>query len=997
MAGPRPIKTCTTSRMPTYTGARNTEFQALKTMRPYIAREAYLSAVAELNRKQTVADRRSEAREKEREKREMAAFHAEIAAREAKAKAAKEAQRAAATKRREMVRKGGERFIAQFTIPVGASVRSDEVYAISEVAKGEFEIVFYVNNRRVRDRLFNLTGQPRSERHRLLEYFYIWTGSDEEKSIFRVKRDMVTELNPDDKLQIVLRRVSEAIAPSTLVQHFADGTTHCVAEPLARYWEDRARTAEAGGALRDTVNKNWQNARACRRYGLEWPGGIPEGEPMEKMAKIAKRRIIIFDVMNNEQSSYNEKCVHVFKFMNTREHHLDENHISIDSDAVKVTRSQMEDLVLEHEGQHYLFEGPVGTPTSLRSVKGCWKVENPLHEMYKAHDEANGVRHAGINAAEHPQLNAYLKAATRVCSAPIRVGEGEVTGQLDGEYAYTRHNDVPEEYRRGFPARIWSWRTLLPSMTEGRERSFVDRHFGIYKFRILSNPDPMLVRMGLEVGGVYILPSPEVLYYIDRGVTVSLMSGVFGSSKDITYKPEMYEKYVTESGSGRGYALWAGCQGHDQPNRAFRFKGSQVWANHLAARFGEANVKIADGIITVAKPNLHYYTNHHTFAFITAYLRINVFELLKTIKQPLVVLMDGVFYGGEKEPERGIFREKAGVFPEKVREEARWFIDCSEVDDSFMPTLEQEALLGHCVLAGAGGCGKTHGILTDKGFNSVAYVVPQHNLGKAKATDYKIYYKTINKAIGLPYGDKPTRSMAEEGFFPPVFLTDELTMMDGAWIEKLREDHPYAQILVCGDIERRADGSIMALQCRNGTPGAFSKVFDPPADWGWTVATTDYRSRLADGSPDEELIAFKQQLRAWMREGYTDGGPADACKMYDRLVESGRPIMRLKDAVPLFESGDTWIAGKNETSRRLMTLGVVSGWSCRAGPEKGTRSITEVVGWEKRGSFTTHSFQGQTVTTGRLFVSINDAFEHAMLYTAISRATCMDQIVLVDR
>jgi hypothetical protein len=983
--------------MPIYTGARDTEYQALKTMRPYIERAAYLAAVAELTRKQAVADRRAEAREKEREKREMAIFQAEMAAAQAKKTAAKAAKREAAAVKREKVRRGAERFMAQFTIPVGSSARDDAVYAISEAATGEFEIVFYVNNRRVRERELNFKGVRRSERHRILEYFYLWFGSEDANSIFRVKKDMVTELKPDDKLQIVLRRVSEPIAPSSLVQHFADGTTHCVAEPLAKYWEERAMTAEAGGALRDTVNKNWQNARACRRYGLAWPGGIPEGERMEEMAKIAKRRIIIFDVMNNEQSVYNAKCPHIFKFMNTREHHLDENHISIDSDATVVTRERMEELVLEHEGQHYLFEGPVGTPTSLRSVKGCWKVENPVHDLFKKHDEANGGRHSAINAAKFPGLNTWLKAAQRICSSPIRVGEGETTGQLDGEYAYTKHNSVPEEYRRGFPARIWSWHTLPLELTEGRERDFVDRHFGLYKFRILSNPDPMLVRMGLEVGGVYILPGPEVLYYIDRGVSVSLLSGVFGSSKDITYSPEMYEKYDTESGKGRAYALWAGCQGHDAPNRAFRFKGTQVWANHLAARFGEANVRIADGIITVSKPSLHYYTNHHTLAFITAYLRINMLECLRTIKQPLVVLMDGVFYGGEKEPERGIFREKAGAVPEKIREEARWFVDCSDVDDSFMPPLEQEALLNHCVLAGAGGCGKTHSILVHKGFNTFTYVVPQHDLGKAKKEDYKIPYTTINKAIGLPYGDKPVRSMAEEGFFPPGFLVDELTMMDGGWIEKLRADHPYAQILVCGDIERRSDGSIMALQCRNGTPGAFSKVFDPPASWGWTFATTDYRSRLADGSPDEELIAFKQQLRAWMREGYTDGGPADAGKLYDLLVDSGRPIVRLKDAVALFKPGDTWIAGKNETSRRLTGLGVVAGWACRAGPEKGSRSITEVAGWEKRGSFTTHSFQGQTVKTGRLFVTINDAFEHAMLYTAISRATSIDQIVLVDR
>jgi hypothetical protein len=131
-----------------------------------------------------------------------------------------------------------------------------------------------------------------------------------------------------------------------------------------------------------------------------------------------------------------------------------------------------------------------------------------------------------------------------------------------------------------------------------------------------------------------------------------------------------------------------------------------------------------------------------------------------------------------------------------------------------------------------------------------------------------------------------------------------------------------------------------------------------------------------------------------MRENFTDGGQADAVKLMIQ-IDAEMKLTPFRDAVAMFKDGDTWIAGTNQKSVRLIKDGVVSGWVSRNGLDHGKKSFVEVEGWEKRGSFTTHSFQGMTVQKGKLFVSINDAFEHAMIYTAVSRATSFDQIVLV--
>jgi len=59
------------------------------------------------------------------------------------------------------------------------------------------------------------------------------------------------------------------------------------------------------------------------------------------------------------------------------------------------------------------------------------------------------------------------------------------------------------------------------------------------------------------------------------------------------------------------------------------------------------------------------------------------------------------------------------------------------------------------------------------------------------------------------------------------------------------------------------------------------------------------------------------------------------------------------------------------------------------------RNIYDFV--EKRGSFTIHSYQGQTIESGNVWIVIDDMFDYAMLYTAVSRCVRFDQLRFVMR
>jgi hypothetical protein len=223
------------------------------------------------------------------------------------------------------------------------------------------------------------------------------------------------------------------------------------------------------------------------------------------------------------------------------------------------------------------------------------------------------------------------------------------------------------------------------------------------------------------------------------------------------------------------------------------------------------------------------------------------------------------------------------------------------------------------------------------------------------------------------------RAFREEKRLPNVIFVDELTMCEAAWIDKLIDMYPECMIFVAGDIDRN-----MWYQCRNGKPGAYSNVW-MGRDWPMVEYKNDYRSQC------DKLKEFKLRVRENMRMLFTDGGVGDAHKL-NAVMKYYYPIVNEDQAVAMFQTGDTWIAGTHKTNERLLKKGVVSGSINKSTKEMSSEIVD---GWEKRATFTTHSYQGLTIRDGRVFVSINDSFELAMLYTAISRAVRFDQIVLV--
>jgi hypothetical protein len=608
------------------------------------------------------------------------------------------------------------------------------------------------------------------------------------------------------------------------------------------------------------------------------------------------------------------------------------------------------------------MEGGMEGVRCIRSATGAWRVRDELFDAFEEVQNRLELNQYGLDCIKYPELNDYVREACIVNSAPVSLSNETATGHKDLKAAYTQHKMTA--YFQGFLGKIQQSRKLKVSSSEAR--AFLVEHLGIFRCKILSCDNELLVKLGVPVGELVTLPSPELLYFIDHGVKAEIVSGVFGS----TWDGDLYSTLMEPIGDvGKPYAQFAGCFGHQSEKKTYKFFGSSDWAGHLKACGYETYY--SDGTISVKIPKEFYYTRHHILAFITSYTRINMLEAMSKfdVSNLCAVVLDGIYYRGECPELDARFRDKR-VKP--LNGSGMGWYSPSFVSDAFMTPLDDSKMLSNCILSGQGGCGKTWSILTDKAFVDILYVVPQHTLGIENARQHSVRYTTIHKLIGVEC--KPWKS---EKTMPNVCLLDEMTMIDAEWIEKALVMYPQTLFFIAGDAIRH-HGKMIAFQTRSGKPGEFNRIFDGGLPIKYF---TEDRRSLDDG-----LKQLKVMLRAMMLEIYTDGEVDDA-RVLEGWVRKNFPVIPISEIS--FNVGDTVIAGTHRTHEKLLERGIVSGYLSA----RNERSKEFVEGWKRRGSFTTHSYQGSTIRDGKVFVVVNDGFELAMIYTAVSRAVKSEQIV----
>lgn len=783
--------------------------------------------------------------------------------------------------------------------------------------------------------------------------------------------------------QRVIALESIKLARVNIAQFFANGIHHCVFVPILnklnelhdncsskemkkkmrsriRRIEEKKITFEAG--IERIIYENvggWfdeQDVFHCEPMpSKKIVTGVPIDE-MEDVAKTAGMKIIINDCLGNNLFVFNEfGRVTTMTFTNTRRDHIEYGKITLNSEPIIVSQDELIALwrKLQEDGEFYMIDGDVkkGLPRKLFTLTGRYELFNEDKEYFDAMNKAFHIDDYKINASKYPELNTFLREGRIINSWPCKVNDIEPTGVLDMPKAYTQFKKC--SYYCGFPGMIHQMRKGI------YDKEWLIKYPGYYSFTVLKGCNvPMF---NYKVGDSGVLPSVEILYFMEKGCNFSITIGAWGSMFDMDFPDSMLED--------RRYCRWAGRLSCERPNNYYSFSADKLWAASLRYDH-DVFYYDTEKIATVVVPKKSYYTAHHILGFITAYVRIQIMEAMEKIgyENVVKVVLDGIYYAGERPSGFEGWNDKE--IRTHTVESIDWYKPCSfDID---VPALK---FVENTLVRGQGGAGKTYMLLTDKGFHNVLYAAPTNKLAFDNNKKYGVHTCTVNKLLGIGFDGKKCRSYKEEFKQPAVLVVDELTMISADWIPKLFEMYKGSLILLLGDVTEEG----RPYQCRLGASG---KVFDywKPIGVNQYIVEGDRRSR------DNELIEMKLRIREEMDKNYNTFNGMD-------WVLENCSIVGFNTACSMFSTDDIWIAGTDRTNQKLMSAGVISGWYKKGGRIE--KVVDDVMGWEKRGSFTIHCFQGNTVETGKIFISITDLFETGMLYTAVSRAVHFDQLIFV--
>lgn len=651
-----------------------------------------------------------------------------------------------------------------------------------------------------------------------------------------------------------------------------------------------------------------------------YPDGVPE-DSMQDLAEQLAICIIIKDAIGQEQKRYTSaKPNCTVELTNTRAHHLE----LVDHDNVIETDDVAEKLEqLKADKEYYVIINDTDNPRRVKTKDGILTKISPDDE--EINKFITTLNYAQIDAKKYQELNLFTANSRHIHSSPLTFSDFTPNTKLyDMKQAYLQYRETT--YYEGFLTVIQQFRKIDHIISTG-----------IYKFKVLEDT-PFSRKFGLRQTEEYVMISPLIKYWTDNGLKIQITEGCFGHTEDIDFPPNMVdERKLYQKAIGRL------SMADNFRETKYTFQCTETFAEHTASQH-YADYWNDSQEITIRIPNRSVLTNHHIAAFIVGYTQINMLQAIQTVPFTSIkaVLLDGIY--ADEPIANPMFRVKPICHVPCLN--IKWY-NPDNNHYNFPPFIKQITI--NSFLSGAGGTGKTHTILTDKGYVNPLYVVPTRELGNKKELELGTRWETIHRTLGKLC--EPIK------YLPPVILADEITMVQKEWINELLQKYPKSLILLAGDTDANQH-----YQCRGGTSNNYMEIYKP-TNMPIVEFTTDYRSLTT------EMRNFKLNLRKEMRKVYEDGGLKDTKKLRDYLLANDSPIRILSFAQAHKEAQETdiFLYSTNAVRDR----------------------ITHV---NKKG---VHAFQGQTVEPPtRLFITV-DWFEYAMPYTAISRARHHDQIIFV--
>ena len=743
-------------------------------------------------------------------------------------------------------------------------------------------------------------------------------------------------------------------------QSFRDSVQHCVLAPIKDFLVAKAHEEKTNKYR----NNRMTLANRCDEFMVQYDAGIPEDE-LETVAKGLGCGIVIHNLSGHELTRYNRgHCSKNFHFINSRMNHvemIDLNRVaeSIEKeDAIRL----IETLIANRMYNYYT--GSTTNPKSIITATNHYIVGDAntktLFDFTGSFD--NGMF---LNYCTDSDLcNFIMKGAHLTINWKNPKAKSKIHSEIDMKQAYTQFKSC--SMYQGFPAIINNWR-----QTESNHDVLI--YPGIYTVQIRHLVDiPLLRAYGFSCG-TFILTSPWIAKLLELGVSLDVLNGAWGTRMDFEFSDAMKDEKL--------YAIWTGMQLHRDTDCHYKMACGSEFAEIVMGQHTEDNVRynaVSQTLMINKKKDAHRIMPHVS-AFIISYTQLTVFEeaLKYDVRDIIAHKLDSIVLACPVKSHSSIWQACEGTI--KMNQFTSSIIfNKDKCDVSFSSTY-----LGNCFLSGQGGSGKTHTILSDKGFKNVTYVSTSWALISDKMTEYKVHGASINQLLGFDIYGKKIESIKDKFGQPGVIAVDEPSMIHRDNIHKIQTMYPLSQIIILGDY---ANG--MYFQS-----SICSELYHPLA---YHIIDADYRSI------DEETRMFKQHVRKLMMEGkpvleYVMSLPSVTLDELKEMYDMDYVLTGTHKRIEMFNSLLTSEKNHHQVMKHNfsdITTKCAGGEAYLHGeildfPIEGRTQIAH--------GFTVHAFQGKTIDSAKCFVDITSLTSNQDIYTAISRVRSIRQLYLISR
>jgi len=838
---------------------------------------------------------------------------------------------------------------------------------------------------------------------------FFWINSDTD--LFGNWNELLKE---DPKLQSQLLILTlDKVKEQNFDQYFLDGITHCLFTPIKEWAEDCLENSKSKSAQKryKTICKKIDN------YVIKYSKGVPEKDISIICNDLQISINIDLPSTTRREDKFIEiesqkKALKKFKFINTRLNHIELNKVCSKDNYEEVSKEDIKAIFKQktESGEFILWkESDTCGITQINALDKIYKLETNTGYIKAVNDFENeyNIRSYAIEKNSNKQLTDFLYDSVN-CNQSMTFLP-EFNNKYSQDYAleavvdyfnyekelYEKHHtkkltiddeiyndkktiydwidkiddlnhiDMKKAYTQG--GRCSMYQGYLGKITDFR---ICDKivGLGIYKIKNIKFNGCSAIEKMKCLHNNQSYPSPELEFYRKLGITFDITMGCWGSRFDMEFPSAMLEKEDDLS----HYCKWYGCLMRFSEYERYTFNCkdldfAKLNAYHAKSSSIRYNYGEETGIIEYRKKYQYHYC--HLASFIASYSRITMLEQIlkfKDFNQIYSVVVDGIYYVGTV--------EVGPLFSDKEKKSLKNNLNCNqyvgkvgkEKNYSGIGKYREDNKLE--VHLGAGGAGKTHNNLIDKGLVNTLFIAPSWKLCRNKKEEYGVDSVPFFHILD----DDPDRWRLLYRNYN-TFIIDEISMLSNEDKEKIIKRYPEHKIIFCGDIGYQLDP----------IEGTEFKIGDIPV----VHHKTNYRCECP------KLQAILNLMRKYIEIGLFGNN-------YENFVKKlGFSIIDEKDMDYSVEDMIICSTHKQKDKytnkyKHLEKYTVLENTRDYSNGEIIIGPKPDKVRCELRHAYTVHSVQGETAKN-KLFINIQGINNMKLLYTSVSRCKRFDQIVFV--